>query len=147
MFGDGPMEEQLKQQTWRFRQHLTFFGDSAFPELCHSSIDCLILTSKWEGFPNVVLEAMSCGRPVVAVRMPATEEMIEDGVTGILTDDDPDAMADAVVYILANPAMAAGMGAAARRRVEAVYSMERMVKAYEQLYLDLAGGDYLKADV
>ena len=135
IFGEGPMEEALKAEARRLKEYLTFFGDSQFPELCHSALNCLVLTSKWEGFPNVILEAMACGRPVVAVRMPATEEIIEHGRTGLLVEDSIPAIASAVIGILKDPDKAAEMGRRGRERVEKLFSLDKMLRAHEDLYL------------
>jgi len=137
IFGDGPMADDLKSQTWRLKDRLTFCGDTPFAALAHASLDCLVLTSQWEGFPNVVLEAMACGRPVVAVKMPATEELIVNGETGLVVDDNVDALASAVTGLLRDPARAAEMGRRARLRAEEFYSMDKMVKAYEALYREV----------
>lgn len=134
LFGDGPMRAELKTLAAPFAQRIIFYGDCPRVELAHAALDCLVLTSQWEGFPNVLLEAMASARPVVAVRMPATEELVTDTVTGILVDDDVKTLAAAVLKVLSNPESALRMAAAARREVVERYSMERMVEAYERLY-------------
>ncbi|MFC3087415.1 glycosyltransferase family 4 protein [Tabrizicola soli] len=72
-----------------------------------------------EGLPKVVLEAMATGLPVVAYRMPVLDSLIEDGVTGFqVPARSVRAMADRVDQLLANPALAEKMGAAARLKIE-----------------------------
>ncbi len=139
LFGDGPMKDALEEEAADSEGKIIFYGDCPKVELAHAALDCLVLTSQWEGFPNVVLEAMASARPVVAVRMDATEEIVEPGVTGLLVDDDAEALADAVCRMIENPLDARRMGVAGRRAVESRYSMEKMVAAYEALYREVTG--------
>ena len=137
VFGEGPLADVLKAQSWKIKGRLTFYGDCPNVEVAHAALDCLVLTSQWEGFPNAVLEAMATARPVVAVRMPATEELVDEGATGILVSDGADALAGAVIELLKDPGRAREMGRLGRAKAERLYSMDAMVKAYERLYLDV----------
>jgi glycosyltransferase involved in cell wall biosynthesis len=139
-FGEGPMLETLRSQAARLKDCLVFFGDTPRVELAHAALDCLVLTSKWEGFPNVILEAMATGRAVVAVRMPATEELVVDGETGLLVDDDPEALAAAVIRLLQDAKLSEEMGRKGRERVLRRYSLDKMVRAYEELYFETVRG-------
>jgi glycosyltransferase involved in cell wall biosynthesis len=77
-----------------------------------------------DGIPNVVLEAMSVGLPVVATQVSGIPEAVEHETTGVLIrPDDPQALADALVRILADPPTAARMGAAGRHRIHAEFSI------------------------
>ncbi len=91
-----------------------------------------------EGFPNSVLEAMAAGKAVVGTRAGGTAEAVEDGVTGLLVPPrDPPALAAAVLSLLENPAKARAMGEAGRRRVLERFTVDRMVRAMEDLYDEL----------
>ena len=116
------------------------WGDCERPELAHAALDCLLLTSAWEGFPNAVLEAMASARPVVCVDIPAVREIVEDASTGLLVGDNPATLAGAVLDLFNDPERAEELGRAARRRVVRLYSLERMVEAYRQLYSRVARG-------
>ena len=71
-----------------------------------------------DGIPNTLAEAMACGLPVVATRLPGIEEVVRDGVTGILVPpQDPAALACALVQILDHPERARAIGAKAREWV------------------------------
>src|SRR5690606_7074417 len=73
-----------------------------------------------EGLGIVLLEAASCGKPVVAGNSGGIPDAVVDGVTGYLVDpDSPAAIADRVVELLTDPAKASEMGRAGRARVEA----------------------------
>lgn len=76
-----------------------------------------LLASHTEGLPNVVLEAMAAGLPVVATRVGGVPELIDDGVTGLLVPPhDPPSLAKALALIAGDPDLRARMGAEARRR-------------------------------
>src|SRR5258707_6683666 len=63
--------------------------------------DVFALTSRYEGFGNVLVEAMACGVPVVATRSAGTSEIVRDGVDGVLVDrHEPSAVADALERVL-----------------------------------------------
>jgi L-malate glycosyltransferase len=139
LFGTGPMDADLRSRAGALGGRIIFHGDCPRVELAHAAIDCLVLTSSWEGFPNVILEAFASARPVVAVRMPATEEIIEHSVTGMLVEDSVEAISAAVKALLADPERAEKIGLRARERVLEAYSVPRMVASYERLYNEITG--------
>jgi len=100
--------------------------------------DVMVLPSLAEGLPLAVLEAMACGRPVVATAVNGTPEAVADGETGLLIPANaPAALADSVVSLLRDPERAERMGAAGRARVEAGYTLRRFVERTEDLYESL----------
>ncbi len=92
----------------------------------------LVLPSIWyENFPRTLVEAFGCGLPVIASRIGALAELVEDGVTGLLFEPgDPVSLADAMRWALEHPAEMAAMGKAARAHYEANFTAERN---YQQL--------------
>ena len=95
----------------------------------------LIQTSEVEGMPNVVLEAMACGLPVVATAVGGTPEAVEDGVTGLLVRYPDEAGVQAgVERLLDNPALVATMGEHGRRRVETYFSLADLGPKLDELY-------------
>ena len=76
--------------------------------------DVFALTSRYEGFGNVLIEAMASGVPVVATRSPGTEDIVRDGVDGLLTRHTPDAVAASLTRLLSDAAERDRMAAAAR---------------------------------
>lgn len=102
--------------------------------------DVYVQSSKSEGMPNAVAEAMAVGLPVVATAVGDTEVLL--GGTGeLVPPHDPGALAAALDRVLAlGPEGRRAMGEAGRRRVTADYAPERELAAYEQLYRELAAG-------
>ena len=94
-----------------------------------------MLPSRSEGVSNVLLEAMACRLPVVATRVGANGELVEDGLTGkLVPPDDSNALASAIGDYFADPATARCHGKAGRQRVEQWFSLERMVERYHRMY-------------
>jgi len=100
--------------------------------------DIVTLCSCEEGFPNVLLEAMAAGKPVVATRVGGIPEIVEDGSTGILVDPGaPERLAEAIVRLLKDKERAEEMGRLGRERVARNFTIEKMVRTYEELYATL----------
>ena len=101
-------------------------------------VDVLVHPSLTEGLSNVILEAMAAGIPVVATRAGGNPELVEDGRTGFLAPVRNSAeLASAVGRLLDQPAMARAFGETARQRVIDEFTIDRMLRKTEQLYLRL----------
>jgi glycosyltransferase involved in cell wall biosynthesis len=103
-------------------------------------IDVVALTSfTIECFPFSILEAMSAGIPAVCTAIGGLPEMIEDGVTGYLVPPhDPAGLADGILRVLRPEGRAAEMGAAARRRLEDRFTLERSIRETERVLESIA---------
>lgn len=100
-----------------------------------AAFDMYALTSRTEGLPLSLLEAMSAELPVVATRCGGPEEIIEDGVTGLLVaNGSPQAVASSIVRLRADPHERRRMATAARQVVMSRFTLERQVQSYSQLY-------------
>ncbi len=111
------------------------------PELLKAA-DLLALPSLWEGMPNIVLEAMAAGLPVVVSRVEGTEELIRDGETGLLvTPGSATELERQIESILTSPELSSRVRSAAQLAVQKLFTMDRMVSAYEQLYARLVEVD------
>ena len=105
--------------------------------------DIFVLPSRLpEGCSNSVLEAMAVGRPVIATRTGGTPEIIEDGETGLLVPPgDPVALRAAIMRLAGDAELRKRLGSAGRERVLRDFTVEKMVKSYEALYLRLTTTD------
>lgn len=94
-----------------------------------------------EGTPNVVMEYMALGKPVVATDIGGTRELVQQDGTGYLVaPDDVDALTANVLKLLDNGRLARAFGDAGRRRIETDFSLARMTQDHERLYRSLIGG-------
>jgi glycosyltransferase involved in cell wall biosynthesis len=88
-----------------------------------------------DGLPNVLLEAMGTGRPIVASRVAGVPDVINDGTHGLLVPDkEPALLAAAINRLLGDPALAARLGNAARQRIEHELTWEQTAARFEQVY-------------
>jgi glycosyltransferase involved in cell wall biosynthesis len=101
-----------------------------------AAADVLALTSLYEGFPNVVLEAMATGAVAVATDVGGCRELVTSGETGLLVPPRaPAAVAAAVGRVLRDPALARRLATAARQRVEGAFSIDVMARRTMDAYL------------
>jgi glycosyltransferase involved in cell wall biosynthesis len=102
------------------------------------ALDAFAMPSIWEGFGLVLLEAMAASLPIVASRVATIPEVVIDGETGFLVPaGDPEALADALATLAANPERARAMGRAGSERLRRRFSVEKMVGDTELLYREL----------
>jgi glycosyltransferase involved in cell wall biosynthesis len=98
-----------------------------------------ILPSVWENFPYALLEAMSCGAPVIASETGGFPELIEDGVSGFLVPvNDAGALAARIIELLSEPCLRQSLGQNARRRVENSFSARQVVPSMLAAYRTIA---------
>jgi glycosyltransferase involved in cell wall biosynthesis len=139
--GDGPLRSELENLAHDFHLHgrVKFLGHREDVPRLLAAADMLVLPSLYEGLPNVVLEAMQLGKPVVATAAPGTTEVVVDGQTGILVPlHTPVELARAMRAVLRDPELAGRLGAAGRARVESEFRAETMVERFAALYERLA---------
>lgn len=107
-----------------------------------AAADAFVMSSRWEGFPNAMMEAMAAGLPVVGTRAGGIPELLGRGELGmIVAPGDPDELARAMVRISSgSPADRRRLGRRARRRVEERHGVERVVSQWEQLLRETIDG-------
>jgi glycosyltransferase involved in cell wall biosynthesis len=104
-----------------------------------AAADLVILPSVAEAFGLAITEALYIGTPVVATRVGGIPEIVDDGVDGVLVPPgDSVALADAIADLLNDPARLKGMVGAGREKVLNRFRFENMVRAYEELYLEIS---------
>ncbi len=140
LLGAGPDEADLKAlaNELGIQDRILFLGARVpvAPYLQRSTIGCL--SSDSEGFSNAIVEYMASGLPVVATNVGGASEAVEDGSTGFLVPaGDDQAMCQRLLELIDNPALRDRMGRLGRERVEARFSLDRQMSAYESLYAQL----------
>jgi glycosyltransferase involved in cell wall biosynthesis len=100
--------------------------------------DFLVLPSLYEGLPNVVLEAMAVGTPVIAASVSGVPEIIEHMETGLLVEpEDPLGLRAAMSELIGDGGLRGMLGRNALERIDR-FEMMKMVRAYEALFLEAA---------
>jgi len=99
-----------------------------------------VLCSLSEGFPNVILEYMAYAKPVVATASGGAEEIVLHEKTGLIVPkQDPDRLAEAILYLLDHPREAEAMGKEGKKRVESLFTEEKCLASWDRLLHELAG--------
>ena len=140
VMGDGPLRAKLEKfsQQLEMEERIHFLGarNDVADWLPHFSALCL--SSRYEGQPNCILEAMSAGIPVVASDIPGVRDMVVDGQTGFLAPvGDQVAFAKAIKKLLDDESLRHSMGQAAQEKVIHEFTVEKMVNRYVELYSEL----------
>ena len=138
--GRGSLREKLERSVSRngLESHVFFLGFRTDIESLYDRADVVVNPSLFEGMPNTVMEAMACGRPVVATNVGATSALIRDRVEGcVIPPGDPDSLVRKITWVLENRERAMEMGRAARKRIEEEFTTEKMTEMFLELYQDL----------
>jgi glycosyltransferase involved in cell wall biosynthesis len=118
-----------------FADRIHWLGMRADMDACYQAMDLLVSPSEIEGLSNAVLEAMATGVPVLAHEACGNNEVVRNGVNGILRDlRDADALASAIRETVANPENLTRLGLAARQHVVDHFSLDSMADAYLRTY-------------
>jgi len=142
ILGKGPLEGKLKRLASQLgiADRVRWLGFQENPFRFYRAADCFVLSSRSEGMPNTLAEAMACGIPAISTRCDyGPEEVIEDDVTGRLVPvGDVDAMASAMSELAADRDRCATMGTAAQSAVTAMFDAQGAVDAYADLFRTVA---------
>lgn len=136
--GDGPERPQIESriQVLGLQRNFHLLGTRSDTERILAGFDVFALTSKNEANPVSILEAFSCGVPVVSTDVGSIRETVIEDQTGFLTEPgNAQQTAVAIGRLLSNTALARKMGVRGRENVSQHWSLRRMVEAYEQLIL------------
>jgi glycosyltransferase involved in cell wall biosynthesis len=142
ILGEGELREMLERQVreYRLEKHVFLPGFRTDVLGCLKSFDLFAMSSVTEGLGTALLDAMACGKAIVATRTGGIPEVVDDGVTGkLVAPRDHAAMAQAILELLDDHAGRARMGDAGRARVEARFTVERMIAGTAAVYARLAG--------
>ncbi len=142
MAGDGPLfrEAEARIRELGLGDVVRLLGNRDDVARLLAASDAYALSSRWEGMPLSVLEAMATGLPVAATSVPGTAEVVVDGGTGTLVPiGDGAALGEALSVWAADPGRGAALGRAGRERIEARFSVVRTVGEHLALYRELLG--------
>jgi len=119
------------------RDRCVFAGNRTNVERLYCACDCTVLPSLFEGTPNVVLESMSCGVPVVATDVSDNSYIVRDGETGFVVSlDDPVLLAERIVTLLQSAGLRREMGSRAREWVLREFSSAALASKTGKVYDD-----------
>lgn len=143
LVGDGPEQKALEglARSLGIEEDVVFAGRRAdIPEVL-AAMDLFVMSSHTEGQPMALLEAMAAGKPSVATAVGDVPKILGNDEAGLVVEPaDPGALAKAVLRVAVDAALAARLGAAARRTVEKEYSSRRMAAEYEGCYKGILNG-------
>ena len=135
--GDGDLAEDLKLNAINRQLPISFLGWRTDISTILSASDMLILTSDNEAVALTLIEASQLGIPIVTTPAGSVQDIAKNGVNGYVTDFDPQSLANAVEKLAINESLRGSMGAAGESIATQKFSIESMVKAHENLYLDI----------
>jgi glycosyltransferase involved in cell wall biosynthesis len=138
--GEGGLRGALQAQIAELRLEDSVFlpGNRTDIDRFLRTADIFVLPSRWEGLPVALLEAMSVGLPVVATHVEGVEEVIQNEEQGLLVPPgNAEALAAALIELIARDEERLRMGEAARRRIEESYTVDIMCGKYLRIMSDL----------
>jgi glycosyltransferase involved in cell wall biosynthesis len=146
IFGEGPARSELMELSRRLglEQLANFAGHVDAPGAVYPHLDLVVLPSRSEGLPNVLLEALAADRPVVATAVGAVPEVLAEAGAGLLCPpDDPAALADCIVEALQHGSTPGA--ARARQSAVARYTPDARLRQHLELYAELVESPLLRS--
>ena len=143
LVGDGPRRQALEHKAGdlALNGRVRFFSGQPDLRAFYHRAHLFVLSSVAEALPNVILEAMAAGLPIVATRVGGIPEVVVEKSTGLLVEPgDVTGLAAALDYLLKNSEIRESMGQHGRERVMQQYSLTAMVKGHEEVWTRLLQG-------
>ena len=147
LIGDGILRTRMENlaRSLNILENVKFIGSVNQVEQYLQIANIFTLTSDSESFSRAIVEAMCVGLPVISTRCGGPSEIVADQVTGFLIPpDEPELIAEKLLFLLQNPSQAQQMGRAGRQRALQLFSLNAMIIAREEFYAtiapDLTGG-------
>jgi len=136
--GAGPLQSKLEQQARALGlspDGVEFRGKDVDMAALYCEADVLVLTSDYEGTPNVVMEAMAAGLPVVSTRVGGVVDLVEHGASGFLVEPgDDEALLKALLELVNDATLRQTMGERGREKIEPHYGLHRLPEFLVALY-------------
>jgi glycosyltransferase involved in cell wall biosynthesis len=143
ILGEGPERAALQQLTERLglEERVQLMGFRANPWSYFARAAAFVCSSRWEGFGNVIIEAMACGTPIIATDCDfGPREIVRHGDSGLLVPaGDVEALGDAMRSVVDDRSLAARLADGARRRADD-FDVAHMVHAYQRLFRESRSG-------
>lgn len=142
--GDGPLREPLlaQVQALGLEASIVFCGIRRDIPAVLAALDVLVIASKWEGLPVILLEGMAAGLPIVSTAVGGVPSVVADGIEALLVPpEDSAALATACLNILQNPTLAQSIANAGFLRVKEQFSLDAMIAKTLKLYEELLEND------
>lgn len=140
LVGNGNLLSESKElaKKLKLENSIYFFGlRNDIPEILNAS-DIFIMSSDYEGYPLSIMEAMASRLPVISTNVGGVPEIVKDNVSGILVPpNDIEKLSSVMAYLYENPEVRKKMGEEGRKIALENFSVEKMCKSYEELYLKL----------
>ena len=137
MTGDGPMHETVRDliRKYRLQDRLETPGFVKDVASLMASVDVVVVPSRLDGMPLVVLEAMKAGKPIVSSAVGSIPEVIDDGHTGYLCQPgDIEGFAARILELARDQTLRQAIGTAASRRYAETYSWDRVYSQYREAF-------------
>ena len=133
--GTGELDEEIKTLCVELglEKNVDFLGFQSNPMKMLSDSRCMILTSRWEGTPMCALEAMALGVPVISTPTDGLVDLLEDGVTGFLCENDQD-LVDKIVTVTTDDTLWKNMSEAAESEAQIINDILQYKQAIARLY-------------
>jgi glycosyltransferase involved in cell wall biosynthesis len=140
--GEGPDREKIEEmiQQYGLQPSVILAGQQSNMPAVYAAMDIFVLPSLNEGLPMTVLEAMAASRPVIATRVGAIPNVINDGENGLLVDPrDSEGLRSAIASLLNDPERCRRLGVQAHTWVGRNYTAEAMALKYREMYEQVLG--------
>jgi glycosyltransferase involved in cell wall biosynthesis len=132
--------------TLGLQDNIQFMGKVKDPEVAYNAADVVVISSITEGFPFAVIEAMACGKGIVATDVGGIREALE-GCGLLVRSSHPQELANAIVQLLQDKKLRSGLGAAAIERVQRGFTIEQSLSQYREQYERLMAQQQSRAPV
>jgi glycosyltransferase involved in cell wall biosynthesis len=119
--------------TLGLQDNIRFMGKVKDPEIAYNSADAIVISSITEGFPFAIIEAMACGKGIVATDVGGINEALE-GCGLLVRSSHPQELANALIQLLQDEKLRSKLGAAALKRVQEGFTIEQSLGGYRKQY-------------
>lgn len=134
----GRQGEKLANSLGLQTIYLGYVGSDLFKVMCYSAADCFVSPTRAESFPNVLLESIACGTPVVSLKVGGVPDIARHKVTGLLADpEDVDGFRDHIIELLENETLRSEMRQQCRKIALEEYTVSLQAQRYIHLYQQL----------